>query len=120
MNAGLTSSFLPLSPAILHILLALAAEDQHGYAIMQEISQHSAGQYKIGPGTLYDNLQKMMNQGLVEESHRAGRDEDARRRYYRLTRLGRSVLAAEVNRLDDVLREAKARLLSAPAPGRRS
>ena len=112
MDSDLTSSFLPLSPAILHILLALAAEDQHGYAIMQEISRHSQGQYKIGPGTLYDNLQKMMNQGLVEESRRAGRDEDPRRRYYRLTRLGRSVLAAEVNRLEDVLSEAKIRLLS--------
>ncbi len=118
MDSGLTSSFLPLSPAILHILLALAAEDQHGYAIMQEISRHSQGQYKIGPGTLYDNLQKMMNLGQVEESRRAGRDEDPRRRYYRLTRLGRSVLAAEVNRLEDVLREAKARLLS--PLGRRS
>ncbi len=118
MDADLTSSFLPLSPAMLHILLALAAEDRHGYAIMQEIGQHSQGQYKIGPGTLYDNLQKMMDQGLVEESRRAGRDEDSRRRYYRLTRLGRSVLAAEVNRLEDVVREAKAHLR--PAPGRRS
>jgi DNA-binding PadR family transcriptional regulator len=118
MDSGLALSFLPLSPAILHILLALAAEDQHGYAIMQEISRHSQGQYKIGPGTLYDNLQKMMNQGLVEESRRPGRDEDPRRRYYRLTRLGRSVLAAEVNRLEDVLREAKTRLLS--PMGRRS
>ncbi len=110
MDAGLTSSFLPLSPAIFHILLALVAEDRHGYAIMQEISQQSQNQYKIGPGTLYDNLQKMLNQGLVEESRRAGRDEDSRRRYYRLTRLGRSVLTAEVNRLEDVLREAKAHL----------
>jgi DNA-binding PadR family transcriptional regulator len=118
MDPGLTSSFLPLSPAILHILLALAAEDRHGYAIMQEISRHAQGQYKIGPGTLYDNLQKMMNQGLVEESHRPGHDEDSRRRYYRLTRLGRSVLAAEVNRLEDIVREAKAHLR--PALGRRS
>jgi DNA-binding PadR family transcriptional regulator len=118
MNANLTSSFLPLSPAILHILLALAADDLHGYAIMQEIAQHSQGQYKIGPGTLYDNLQKMMTQGLVEESRRAGRDEDPRRRYYRMSSLGRGVLAAEVDRLDDVLRQAKAHLRL--AHGRRS
>lgn len=85
---------------------------------MQEIAQHSQGQYKIGPGTLYDNLQKMMNQGLVEESHLARRGEDSRRRYYRLTRLGKSVLAAEVNRLEDVVRQAKAQLR--PALGRRS
>src|ERR1700761_8755851 len=108
MDSGVASSFLPLSPAILHILLALASEDRHGYSIMQEIGQHSQGQYKIGPGTLYDNLQKMLNQGLVEESHRAGSDEDSRRRYYRLTRLGRSVLGAEVSRLEDIVREAKA------------
>lgn len=118
MDSGLASSFLPLSPAILHILLALTGEDRHGYAIMQEISQHSEGQYKIGPGTLYDNLQKMMNQRLVEESHRAGRNEDSRRRYYRLTRLGRSVLEAEVTRLEDVLRKARTQLR--PALGRRS
>jgi DNA-binding PadR family transcriptional regulator len=99
-------------------LLALADENRHGYAIMQEISKHSQGQYKIGPGTLYDNLQKMMNKKLVEESRRAGRDEDPRRRYYCLTRLGRRVLAAEVKRLEDVLRQAKAHLR--PALGRRS
>ncbi len=118
MQSELASSFLPLSPASLHILLALTVEERHGYAIMQEIGRHSEGQYKIGPGTLYDNLQKMMEQRLVEESHRAGREEDSRRRYYRLTRLGRSVLAAEVHRLEDLIREAKAHLR--PALGRRS
>jgi DNA-binding PadR family transcriptional regulator len=112
------ATFLPLSPASLHILLALATEERHGYHIMQEISKHSQGQYKIGPGTLYDNLQKMMKQGLVEESRRAAPDEDSRRRYYRLTTLGRSVLAAEVSRLEDVIREAKKYLR--PALGKRS
>jgi DNA-binding PadR family transcriptional regulator len=109
MNSGI-ASFLPLSPASLHILLALATEERHGYHIMQEIGKHSQGQYKIGPGTLYDNLQKMMTQGLVEESRRAGPDEDSRRRYYRLTRLGRNVLGAEVDRLEDVIREARTHL----------
>src|SRR5580704_2698633 len=117
MDSSLIASFLPLSPAVLHILLALAGEDKHGYAIMQDISQHSQGQYKIGPGTLYDNLQKMMIQGLVEEARRSGRDEDPRRRYYRLTPLGRSVLSAEVDRLEDVVREARVHLQT--APGRR-
>ena len=104
------TSFLPLSPATLHVLLGLLDEERHGYAIMQEVSRQSQGVYKIGPGTLYDNLQKSMAQGLVEESRRAGREEDARRRYYRLTRLGRSVLKAEVNRLEEVIRQAKAHL----------
>ena len=62
------SQFLPLSPATLHILLALAGEDRHGYGIMQAIARQSEGQYKLGPGTLYDNLQKLMNQGMVEEA----------------------------------------------------
>ena len=117
MDSGI-NSFLPLSPASLHILLALATEERHGYHIMREISKHSQGQYKIGPGTLYDNLQKMMNQGLVEEARRAGPEEDSRRRYYRLTRLGRKVLGAEVDRLEDVIREARTSLR--PALGKRS
>ena len=62
------SPYLPLSPATLHILLSLAAEDRHGYGIMQEVARQSEGQYKLGPGTLYDNLQKLMSQGLVEEA----------------------------------------------------
>ena len=108
-------SFLPLSPAELHILLALAPEDLHGYGIMQEVARQSQGQYKLGPGTLYDNLKKLMNHRLVEESvHSASADEldarDARRRYYRLSNVGRGVLAAEVSRLERVLREAKTHL----------
>ena len=59
--------FLPLSPAILHILLALAGEDRHGYGIILEIKRQSEGRYKLGPGTLYDNLQKLRDQGMVEE-----------------------------------------------------
>src|ERR1035441_1660042 len=62
------SPYLPLSAATLHVLLALAGEDRHGYGIMQEVARQSEGQYKLGPGTLYDNLQKMMNQGMVEEA----------------------------------------------------
>src|ERR1700741_1210955 len=67
-----TGQFLPLSPAALHILLALAGADLHGYGIMQEIARQSAGQYKIGPGTLYDNLKKLVNQGLLEETSKRG------------------------------------------------
>lgn len=99
--------FPPLSAAALHILLALAAEELHGYGIMLEAARQSGGQYKLGPGTLYDNLKKLMAAGIVEESRRPA-DEDPRRRYYRLTGLGRRVLAAEVLRLEGVLREAKA------------
>lgn len=111
------SPFLPLSPAILHILLALAGEDRHGYGIMQEIARQAEGRYKMGPGTLYDNLQKLMNQGVVEEVSRRSANDDPRRRYYRLTTFGRSLLSTEIGRLEGVVREAKIRL-RAPSPRR--
>jgi len=110
------SPFLPLSPATLHILLALAGEDRHGYGIMQEVARQSDGQYKLGPGTLYDNLQKLMNQTMVEEAPPPTQNDDSRRRYYRLTRFGRAVLTADVTRLEGVVRQAK--LHFRPAPGR--
>jgi DNA-binding PadR family transcriptional regulator len=102
--------FLPLSPANLYIALSLAAEDRHGYGIMQEVARQSDGQYKLGPGTLYDNLQKMMNQGMVEDAPRRSADDDPRRRYYRLTSFGRKVLAADIERLEELIRAAKGRL----------
>jgi DNA-binding PadR family transcriptional regulator len=105
------STFLPLSSATLHILLSLAGNDLHGYAIMQEVLRQSEGQYKLGPGTLYDNLQRLIDQRFIQElGHRDG-DDDPRRRYYRLTSRGRGVLAAEVTRLEGVVREGKLRLL---------
>ena len=104
------SSFLPLSPAALHILLSLAGDDLHGYGIMQEVARQSDGKYKLGPGTLYDNLQKLIRQRLVQEMGRRKDDEDPRRRYYRLTSVGHGVLAAETRRLAGVVREARRRL----------
>jgi len=104
------TSFLPLSPAALHILLSLAGEDLHGYAIMQEIARQSEGKYKLGPGTLYDNLQRLMHRHWVQELGRRPADDDPRRRYYGLTPLGRGVLAAETARLEGVVREARLRL----------
>ena len=107
--------YLPLAPATLHILLALAAEDLHGYGIMQEIARQSEGRYKMGPGTLYDNLQRLTAEGMVSEIE-SGRGADARRRYYRLAPLGRRVLSAEVRRLEAVVAQAKLHL----QPSRRS
>jgi DNA-binding PadR family transcriptional regulator len=102
------SRFGPLSAAAFHILLALAGEELHGYGIMLEATRQSNGKYKLRPGTLYDNLKKLMAAGIVEESRRQPAGEDPRRRYYRLTGLGRRVLAEEIARLEGVLREAKA------------
>jgi len=102
--------FLPLSPAALHILLSLSGEDLHGYGIMQEVARQSQGKYKLGPGTLYDNLQKLIQREWVEELGRRPADDDPRRRYYRLTAAGSGVLAAEIARLAEVVREARRRL----------
>lgn len=112
------AEFIPLSPATLHILLSLAGEDRHGYGIMLEVARQSEGQYKLGPGTLYDNLQKLLEWQLVQPVGRRAGDDDPRRRYYRLSPLGHAVLSAEVGRLEDVVREAKVRLQ--PAKPRRA
>jgi DNA-binding PadR family transcriptional regulator len=112
-----SNSFLPLSPPTLHILLALAGDDLHGYGIMQEIARQSDGLYKLGPGTLYDNLQKLIQGGWVQELGQRRGDDDPRRRYYRLTDTGRQVLKAETARLTQVVREARLRLRN---PSRRS
>ena len=107
--------FLPLSPATLHILLALAGQNRHGYGIMQEVARQSDGSYKLGPGTLYDNLQKLLDQGMIDEAP-AVSTADPRRRCYRLTRFGRAVLSADIARLEVVVRDAK-RSLQAARPG---
>jgi DNA-binding PadR family transcriptional regulator len=104
------ASLLPLSPAALHILTAVAGEERHGYAIMQEVARQSEGRYKLGPGTLYDNLEKLIERALIKEVARPSASDDPRRRYYQLTFFGRRVLSAEVARLSSVLRAAKLRL----------
>lgn len=108
------NKFLPLSPAALHILLALVSEDRHGYGIMQEVARQSEDRYKLGPGTLYDNLEKLLNQGVVEESTRRSLAEDPRRRHYRLTGFGRRLLATEITRLAGVVRKARSHLRVRP------
>jgi DNA-binding MarR family transcriptional regulator len=105
------SQFVPLSPAAFHNLFALAGDELHGYGIVQEIVQQSAGKYRLGPGTLYDNLRRLMEQGLIEEAARRSGATDPRRRYYRLTGLGRSVLSTEVERLEGMLQEARTNIL---------
>jgi DNA-binding PadR family transcriptional regulator len=109
------NALLPLSPATLYILLALVGQQRHGYGIVREVERQSEGRYKLGPGTLYDNLEKLLDRGLVEAAPRP-RGEDARRKsYYRLSGFGRRVLAAEMSRLEKLLRKARAHLR--PAPG---
>ena len=104
--------FLPLAPATLHILLSLAGEKMYGYAIMQEVARQSEGRFKLGPGTLYDNLQRLMKAGLVEEAAAKSSEDNSRRRYYRLSGMGRGVLAAEIDRLREGVYHAEARMKS--------
>ncbi len=108
---------LPLTPAVLHILLALADGERHGYAIMQEVEINTNGQVQMGPGTLYGTIKRMLASGLIEES--AERPDpnldDQRRRYYRLTQLGRRVLNAEVQRLNNLVNVARAKRLVSEA-----
>jgi DNA-binding PadR family transcriptional regulator len=103
-------SLIPLSSAVLHILLALLDQERHGYGIVLEVERQSKGRYKIGPGTLYDNLEKLIERGLVEVSARPPRDDARRRGYYRLTDFGRRVLAEELSRLEGLVREARAHI----------
>src|SRR5215831_18602254 len=86
-------SLLPLPPITFHILLALAEEDLHGYAIIQNVAARTGGELKIGAGTLYRSIQRMLDQGLVVETRErsAPADDDERRRYYRITEFGRHV-----------------------------
>jgi len=113
------ADFLPLTPAVLHILLALADGDQHGYAIAQAIEAVTDGTIRMGPGTLYGSIGRMVAGGLIEESSRSrGRsDDDERRRFYRMTALGRRVLESETERLARVVALARAKnVLRRPEP----
>ena len=111
-------SFLPLTPAMFHILMALAKGESHGYAIMQDIETNTDGRFRIGPGTLYGSIKRMLASGWIEEvDERPDPDlDDERRRYYRLTGLGRQVAEAEAGRLAGMVRLARdAQLLGGSA-----
>jgi DNA-binding PadR family transcriptional regulator len=104
-------SLLPLPPATFHILMTLAAGDRHGYAILQDVAARTGGRMKLGAGTLYRSIQRMRDQGLIEESRRrpARDQDDERRRYYRLTRFGAAVARAESQRLGELVELARER-----------
>lgn len=110
---NLPSEQLPLSPAVFHILLALADEERHGYGIMQEVERRTGGEVQLGPGTLYGAIKRLMaNQLIAEVDERPDPAlDDERRRYYRLTDFGLGVLSAEAARLDAMVRQARAKQL---------
>lgn len=110
------NELLPLPPATLHILLALADGERHGYAIIQDVEARTDGELRMSAGTLYRSVARMVEQGLiVEVAKRRTRAEDQRRRYYRVTPLGVAVTRAEVRRLEQFVRMARA-LGVRPAP----
>jgi DNA-binding PadR family transcriptional regulator len=100
-------SDLPLPPATFFILFALATGDKHGYAIMQEARKLSEGRLQIGPATLYTSVQRLLNSRWIEEV-RGPEDSDPRRRYYRLTKQGKSALHREMERMEAIIRKSKA------------
>lgn len=113
-DADVLQQFVPLASRAFHIMLVLADGDCHGYAIKQRVEQLSGGVLRLGPGTLYESIQRLEKRGLIEESPRrpAKEDDHSQRRYYRLTQIGRRVLEAEVERLGNVVAYAQARVSS--------
>src|SRR5678816_4034645 len=103
-------AYLPLTPAVFHILLALADGEAHGYAIMQDVVERTNGSVRMSAGTLYGAVSRLLDEGLIEECEErpAPEMDDTRRRYYRLTNLGSRVLVGETQRLSDLVRAARA------------
>ena len=102
-------SITPLTPAVLHILLALSTQERHGYGIMKQVETDSQGKVKMGPGTLYGSLRRMIDAGLIRESNKKvdPKMDDERRVYYKITGLGQKALAAELERYRDVVAVAR-------------
>ncbi len=100
---------LPLTPAVFFILFALADGEKHGYAIMRSVSRISGNQFRMGPGTLYTTIQRLLDLGLIEETESAGgqSDHENRRRYYKLTRTGKAILGADLSRMESVVHLAR-------------
>ena len=107
-------SLLPLPPATFHILVALADEDRHGYAVIKDVAARTGGALRLSPGTLYRSIDRMVQQGLIREvTSRPAKDmDDERRRYYRITAFGRDVAMAESRRLAQMLDLARAKGLA--------
>ena len=110
MNDEEVKALLPLPAAVFHILIALADRDRHGYSIMQEAAARTGGAVQLSAGTLYSSIRRLLEQGLIQELAESPdpSSQDERRRYYRLTRLGRRVAAAEVERLSALVQQARA------------
>jgi DNA-binding PadR family transcriptional regulator len=114
---GKNSTNAPLTPAVLHILLALSTSERHGYGIMKQVESDSQGKVNMGPGTLYGSLGRMIDAGLIRESDKKvdPKIDDERRVYYKITALGQRALAAELNRYREVVAVAREMRLASHA-----
>jgi DNA-binding PadR family transcriptional regulator len=113
MSDQLADELLPLPPATLHILLALSNGERHGYAIIQDVEQRTEGELRMSAGTLYRSIARMVEQGLISEvARRRTREDDERRRYYRITAFGTAVARAELYRLEQLVKLGRAAGLS--------
>ena len=109
--------YLPLTPAVFHVLVALADGDKHGYAILKEVEERTQGKVRLSSGTLYAIIKRLLNDGLIQELDERPAEDDERRRYYRLTTFGRQVAVAEAERMEDILIAARSkRLIRRPRP----
>ena len=107
-NQADVEAMLPLQPAAFHILLALSADDCHGYGIIQDVQARTGGALRLSPGTLYRTIQRLLEDGLIEEPRKPSRSSrDPRRRYYRITPFGTAVARAETQRLAELVRLAR-------------
>ncbi|CAN5812068.1 PadR family transcriptional regulator [soil metagenome] len=100
-------AMLPLAPAFFHILIALGDKDRHGYSTMQDVAERTGGQVRMSPGTLYGSIKRMLADGLIEELTTGAAGADERRRFYKTTKFGRRVAAAEADRLSALLTQAR-------------
>ena len=111
------AAYLPLTPAVFHVLLALADGDKHGYAIMKDVRQRTDGKVRLSAGTLYGIINRLLGDGMIIETRDRPSPalDDERRRYYRLTRFGREVAIADANRMENVIAMARSSRLLLPA-----
>jgi DNA-binding PadR family transcriptional regulator len=110
MSPEPVGDLLPLTPAVFYILFALGEGEKHGYAIMKEVENVSGGKFTMGPGTLYTTIQRLLELGLIQETSTSS-DSERRRRSYRLSRRGRQIIEAELNRMESLVRSAQSRKL---------
>jgi DNA-binding PadR family transcriptional regulator len=105
------NAYLPLTPPVFHVLIALADGEKHGYAILKEVEKRTGSKVQLSTGTLYAIIKRLLNDGLIQEIDERPDQDDERRRYYALTAFGKSIAAAEAQRMEELLEAARAKKL---------